>query len=117
MTTKAKTKLTGKARRRAEIAESAADLAALGILSNDDARKITLKMLGPEALPDAVALSSKEISAIRGGAGLSQAVFGRLMDVSSGTVSKWERGELVPRGPARRLLHIIKRKGLAAVLG
>ena len=43
---------------------------------------------------------------------MSQAVFARLLDVSTGTLSKWERGQLKPRGPARRLLHIIKRKGI-----
>jgi hypothetical protein len=47
---------------------------------------------------------------------VSQVVFARLLDVSTGTLSKWERGRLKPRGPAGRLLHIIKNKGIAAVL-
>lgn len=116
MTTRKNMKTNNKSRRRAEIAEAANDLAALGLMKDDEAKKITLRMLGPDALPKAVSVSAKEITAIREDAGLSQAVFGRLLEVSTGTVSKWERGELEPRGPARRLLHLIKRKGVAALI-
>ena len=116
MTTKAKTKMTVKAQRRADIIEAASDLAALGVMTTGDVEKITLRMLGADALPHAASLSGREITSIREAAGLSQAVFGRLLDVSTGTISKWERGDLAPRGPARRLLQLIKRKGIAAVL-
>ena len=46
---------------------------------------------------------------------MSQAVFARLRDVSTGTLSKWQRGEIKPRGPAGRLLQIIKVKGVVVV--
>src|SRR5262245_6421052 len=60
--------------------------------------------------------SPREIVVMREGARMSQAVLARLLDVSTGTLSKWERGQLRPRGPAGRLLRIIKRKGIEAVL-
>ncbi len=88
----------------------------LGALSDDEHAKITLRDLGLDKLERANPPSPAEIVAIRQGARMSQAVFARLLDVSTGTLSKWERGDLKPRGPARRLLHIIKHKGLAAVL-
>jgi putative transcriptional regulator len=47
---------------------------------------------------------------------MSQAKFARLLDVSTGTLSKWERGQLKPRGPAGRLLRLIERKGVEGVL-
>lgn len=117
--TKAKTikrSLTGKARMRAELVELTQDMHAAGIVSADDVRKTTLKMLGPDALPGAARLSGKDIVSIREQAHMSQAVFARLLAVSTGTLSKWERDEIAPRGPARRLLQIIKAKGVAAVI-
>jgi putative transcriptional regulator len=60
--------------------------------------------------------SPREIVAIRVAARMSQSVFARLLDVSTGTLSKWERGEIKPRGPAGRLLHVIKHKGIDAIL-
>lgn len=89
--------LRGKARLRAEIAEAAEDLGAAGRLGRKDVEKITARMLGPDALPGAAALSAKEITSIREGAGMSQTVFSRLLAVSTGTLSKWERGDLSPR--------------------
>lgn len=120
MTTKRKSKATGelkgKARMRAELVEAAQGLGKIGLMDRETVDKITVRMLGPDALPGAVELTAKEIMAIREDAGMSQAVFARLLSVSTGTLSKWERGEIAPRGPARRLLQIIKIKGVEAVL-
>src|SRR5215470_1664193 len=95
--------LRGKGRIRAELAEAAGDLAAAGLMTKGEADKITLRMLGPDALGKAAALTAREITAIREDARMSQAVFGRLLDVSVSTIGKWERGEVRPTGPARRL--------------
>ncbi len=115
---KSKTKrpLKGKARLRAEIVELTEDMHAVGLVSADEVRKTTLKMLGPDALPEAARFSGKDIVSIREQARMSQAVFARVLDVSIGTLSKWERDEIAPRGPARRLLQIIRAKGVAAVM-
>ena len=120
MTTRRKQKSSvepkGKARIRAEISETAQDLAAGGLMRKDEADKITLRMLGPDALPGASALAPAEIVSIREHERMSQAVFARLLDVTTSTLSKWERGEVAPRGPARRLLMVIRAQGAEAVL-
>jgi putative transcriptional regulator len=88
----------------------------LGALSDDEYAKITLREVSLDKIERAGPPSPREIVAIREAARMSQAVFARLLDVSTGTLSKWERGELKPRGPASRLLHVVKRKGIEAIL-
>ena len=100
----------------AELVELTEDMHVAGLVSADDVRMTTLKMLGPDALPGAKQMSGHDIVTIREQARMSQAVFSRLLSVSTGTLSKWERDEIQPRGPARRLLQIIKAKGVAAVM-
>ena len=107
--------LTGKARLRAELVELTQDMHAAGLVNDEELAKTTLRMLGPDALPRASPMTGKQIVSIREQANMSQAVFARLLDVTTGTLSKWERGEIAPRGPARRLLQIIKAKGVDAV--
>ncbi len=99
-----------------EIAEMADALHRLGALSEHEHAKITMRQLGLEKFARAKPPSAREIVEIRTEARMSQSVFARLLDVSTGTLSKWERGELVPRGPAGRLLEIIKTKGVSALL-
>ena len=113
---KSKTPLKGKARVRSEISEIAQDLAKGGLMPRDEANKITLRMLGPDGLPGTSVMTAKDIVAIRERERMSQAVFARLLDVTTGTLSKWERGEIAPRGPARRLLLVIKAQGADALL-
>ena len=98
-----------------ELAEMGRALHRLGALSDDEYAKITMRDLALDKMQRAAPPSPREITAIREGARMSQAVFARLLDVSTGTLSKWERGEIKPRGPAGRLLHIIKHKGVDAV--
>ena len=99
-----------------ELKELGEALHRLGALSDEEYEKITLKDIALDRMERSAPPSPREIVAIREAARMSQAVFARLLDVSTGTLSKWERGELQPRGPARRLLQIIKTKGVAAVL-
>jgi putative transcriptional regulator len=48
-------------------------------------------------------------------AGVSQAVFASYLNVTPGRVSKWERGEKNPHGPALKLLALAQKKGLEAI--
>ncbi len=57
-------------------------------------------------------LSAKEILALRERENVSQAVLARHLNVTTGLISQWERGERRPSGPALTLLSLIKRKGL-----
>ncbi len=47
---------------------------------------------------------------------LSQADFATILNTSLSTVQKWETGCQRPSGPSRRLLSLIERKGLEAIL-
>jgi putative transcriptional regulator len=45
----------------------------------------------------------------------SQAVFARYLNVSTGLVSQWERGEKHSRGASLKLLVLVAKNGLEAV--
>jgi putative transcriptional regulator len=47
---------------------------------------------------------------------LSQAVLASVLNTSISTVRKWEVGDKRPSGPSLKLLDLIARKGLEAVL-
>jgi len=57
-----------------------------------------------------------KIRALREQAQVSQAVFAAVLNISVSTIQKWEIGEKKPSGPSLKLLSIIERKGLEAVL-
>jgi len=60
-------------------------------------------------------LSPEQIRDIRLKEKASQAVFARYLNVTTGLVSQWERGEKHPRGASLKLLTLVARKGLQAV--
>ena len=60
-------------------------------------------------------LKPKEIRALRLREGASQAVFARYLNVTTGLVSQWERGEKRPQGPSLKLLALVAKNGLQAV--
>lgn len=57
-------------------------------------------------------MSPAEITAVREGKGISQAVLAGFMNVAVNTVSQWERGERRPTGAALKLLNVVKNNGL-----
>jgi len=61
-------------------------------------------------------LTPDDIRALREGEKVSQPVFAHYLNVSKSTVSKWERGEKKPDGPSLKLLNLVKRKGLDAIV-
>ena len=58
----------------------------------------------------------QQIKSLREQVRLSQAVFAAVLNTSVSTVQKWEQGDKKPSGPSLKLLSIIERKGLEAVL-
>src|SRR5437867_136967 len=97
---KAKGGLEGKARMRAEIVEAMQGLNKLGMVSDGELEKTTLRMLGRAALPKVAGLSPAEIVKVREHAGVSQAVMAGYLNVAVNTISQWERGERRPTGAA-----------------
>ncbi len=78
--------------------------------------KRTMREFDEACLTPAAPLPPEEIRAIRERERVSQPVFARYLNVSKNLVSEWERGTKRPGGPALRLLAIVQRKGLEAIV-
>lgn len=98
------------------ILENAQDLHELGLMDEEEYRKITVRHLGADALPAAKPMSAKEIKRLREKAKMSQAAFARHLNLTTGYISQLERGTKTPKGPALALLNVIRRKGFEAIL-
>jgi len=61
-------------------------------------------------------ISGDEIRSLRERAHLSQAVFARYLNLTTGYVSQLERGAKRSTGPALVLLNVTRRKGIEAIL-
>lgn len=101
---------TYKSEALAAVHESMADLHKAGMLDSKTMREFDLACLTP-----VLKLSPVMIRRIRMRAAVSQAVFAAHLNVTTGVVSKWERGEKQPRGPAAKLLTLAARHGLQAI--
>ncbi len=60
-------------------------------------------------------LTAAQIRRIRLREKASQAVFARYLNVTTGLISQWERGEKHPRGASLKLLTLVAKKGLQSV--
>lgn len=94
----------------AAVHETALGLKEAGVLG-----KQTMKEFDELCLTPVERLSAVQIRRIRTREKASQAVFARYLNVTTGLISQWERGEKHPRGPALKLLTLIAKKGLQAV--
>ncbi len=97
------------------ILETADGMHRAGIMDGDALAKITLRHFG-KPTGAAEPISREEIRQVREQAHLSQAVFARCVNVTSGYVSQLERGAKRPTGAALALLNVIRRKGIKVVL-
>jgi|SRR5579884_1289625 putative transcriptional regulator len=77
--------------------------------------KQTMRKFDEACLTPVQPLSPKQIKALRQREHVSQTVFAHYLNVTPHLVSKWERGEKRPSGPALKLLSLIEKRGLAAV--
>lgn len=83
----------------------------LGLVDRRTMRDFDMRCLTP--VDD---LTPADIVAMRDKAGVSQAVFARALNITTDYVSKIERGEKRPRGATLKLLSLVRRKGLDAIL-
>ena len=95
--------------------ETADGMHRTGMLDDEAHAKITLRHLGAPT-GAAEPISGEEIRRVREQAHLSQAVFARCLNVTTGYVSQLERGAKRPTGAALALLNVIRRKGIEVVL-
>jgi putative transcriptional regulator len=77
---------------------------------------ITMKNIENLCLPEIKEYSPAKIVSIRKKFKLSQAALASIFNISPSTVSKWEQGNKKPAGASRKLLDIIERKGLEALI-
>jgi len=77
--------------------------------------KRTMRKFDESCLTRVRSQTPKEIRALRLREGASQAVFARYLNVTTGLVSQWERGEKRPQGASLKLLSLVAKNGLAAV--
>ncbi len=111
------TKLTKQPSRMVKaLLEMADDARRAGIMDPATHAKITMRHLGPDASLTAEPISGDDIRKLREDAHLSQAVFARYLNLTTGYVSQLERGTKRPTGPALVLLNVIRRKGIEAIL-
>jgi putative transcriptional regulator len=94
----------------AALHENMSDLHKIGAIDNRTMREFDRACLTP-----VMKLSPAAIRRIRAKASVSQAVFAAHLNVTPGVVSKWERGEKQPRGPAAKLLTLAAKHGIEAI--
>ena len=94
---------------------AAAHEISLGLTEAGVMRKQTMRTFDEMCLTRIEALAPEEIREIRVHEKVSQAVFAHYLNVTTGLVSQWERGEKHPRGASLKLLTLIAKKGLQVV--
>lgn len=93
------------------ITETVRDLNRSGLV--DD---ITMKNIENLCLPEIKEYTPEKIISIRKKLRLSQAALASIFNISTSTVQKWEQGNKKPAGASKKLLDIIERKGLEALI-
>lgn len=95
---------------KAAIHETASDLYEVGLIDKKTMRRFDEACLTPVRL-----LTPRQIRAIRERERVSQSVFANYLNVTPNLISKWERGEKKPSGPALKLLTLVEEHGIGAV--
>ena len=94
----------------ASVHETAEGLHEAGVMDKRTIRKFDELCLTPVK-----PLQPEEIRALRQHERASQAVFARYLNVTTGLVSQWERGEKHPKGASLKLLSLVAKNGLEAI--
>ena len=92
------------------IHETASDLHDAGVMD-----KRTLRKFDEICLTPVRTMGAEDIRALRERERVSQSVFALHLNVSTGLISQWERGEKHPAGASLKLLTLVREKGLAAI--
>ncbi|OVE77769.1 transcriptional regulator [bacterium F16] len=78
--------------------------------------EITMRNIENLCLPDVPDYTGEEIIDIRKKYKLSQTALASVCNISPSTVQKWERGAKKPSGASLKLLDLMNRKGLEALV-
>ena len=88
---------------------------ALGMTEAGAMSKRTMKDFDELCLTPVEEMAPERVREIRLRENASQAVFARYLNVTTGLVSQWERGEKRPRGTSLKLLTLVAKNGLGSV--
>jgi putative transcriptional regulator len=77
--------------------------------SASDKKAVKLDLRSVEIPPRPKPMKPADIRAVREGLNASQALFARLLNVSSNAVESWEQGVREPRQATLKLLHVARR--------
>ena len=91
--------------------ETASDLHRLGLIDKRSIGRYDALCIPP--VPD---YSPDQIKSLRERYRISQAVLASILNTSLSTIQKWEIGEKHPGRPSQKLLNILDRKGLEAMI-
>lgn len=91
--------------------ETAQGLSEVGLITKSKMQEYDALCIAPIPLYD-----QSKIKALRSRHHLSQAVLAAVLNTSLSTVRQWEIGEKKPSGPSLKLLNILDRKGLDALI-
>lgn len=80
-----------------------------------DIDDMTLREYTKFDLPKVKPFRSRDIKHIRKKIKVSQPVFAQLLNISTETVRKWERGERHPTGSSLKLLNLVYNHGIEAL--
>jgi putative transcriptional regulator len=95
----------------AEVHQAARDLHDAGAID-----ALTMRRFDALCLPPVRRYTAADIRRIRKRANVSQAVFAAVLNVGKATVAAWEQGGKEPSSPALKLLDLVERKGLSALV-
>jgi putative transcriptional regulator len=111
VTTSRATAPRAKSRIKEAVHETAAGLHRLGFIDQRRMRQYDALCLQP--VPD---YDAERIKALRSKLKLSQSVLASVLNTSVSTVRKWEASDKHPSGSSSKLLSLLERKGLEAVI-
>lgn len=89
---------------------------AAGTASDVDLDAINRLVAESQKKESRASMDASRVRAIREREKISQSQLAGIINMSANSVQKWERGVSTPTGAALRILEVIERKGLSAIL-
>ncbi|MBN7768091.1 helix-turn-helix domain-containing protein [Pectobacterium brasiliense] len=89
---------------------------AAGTASDVDLDAINRLVAESQKMESRASMDASRVRAIREREKISQSQLAGIINMSANSVQKWERGVSAPTGAALRILEVIERKGLSAIL-
>ncbi|KFX18458.1 helix-turn-helix domain-containing protein [Pectobacterium parvum] len=89
---------------------------AAGTASDVDLDAINRLVAESQKTESRASMDASRVRAIREREKISQSQLAGIINMSANSVQKWERGVSAPTGAALRILEVIERKGLNAIL-